>query len=113
MANTILKYVNSRGIPCIESQSVELTSEAEVFYFNSHPFVSNKFQGEVFIKIAGTNSAPTTAVPIKFNTKGVSNSLISVYNAQGIVITTATFSGDGVYIGFYDSDTNMLRLLNN
>lgn len=113
MANTILKYVNSRGVPCIESQNVELTTDAEVFYFNSHPFVNSRFQGQIFIKITGTNTAPATAVPIKFNTKGVSNSLIPIYSAQGVAITTETFSGDGIYIGFYDSDTNMLRLLNN
>lgn len=113
MANTILKYVNSRGIPCIESQNVELTTDAETFYFNSHPFVNGRFQGQLFIKIAGTNTAPSTAVPIKFTTIGVSNSTVPVYNSQGTAITTATFAGNGVYVGFYDSDTNMLRLLNN
>jgi len=113
MANTILKYVNSRGIPCIESQSVALTTEAETFSFNSHPFVNGRFQGQIFIKISDTNTAPATAVPIRFTTIGVSNSTIPVYNSQGEAITTATFAGDGIYIGFYDSDTGILRLLNN
>jgi hypothetical protein len=112
MANTILKYVNQRGIPCIESQSVSLTTSAETFTFNAHPYVRYPFQGQLFIRITGTNTAPETAVPIQFTTSGVSDSTVPVYNAQGTALTTATFPGDGIYIGFYDSTTGLLRLLN-
>lgn len=45
MANTFLKFTNQTGFPCIESTGVTLTDAAEVFSFNSHPFLRRQFQG--------------------------------------------------------------------
>lgn len=109
---TRLKAVNQRGWPTIESTGVTLTTTAETFSFAAHPYVGNPFQGGLYIKISGTPTAPTTAVPINFTTTGVAGSTVPVYNAQGQAITTANFPGDGIYIGFWDTDTNLLRLLN-
>lgn len=111
MASTLLRFVNSRGIPTIESTGETLTTEGETFTFNSHPFVHSNFQGLIIVKISGTATAPSTAVPIYFTTNGVPNSTVGVYSAAGTAITTSTWSGDGVYLFFYDRDTNILRQL--
>ena len=74
--------------------------------------MGSPFQGGLYIKITGTPTAPTTAVPINFTTTGVADSTVAVYNAQGTALTTATFPGDGIYIGFWDTNTGLLRLLN-
>ena len=97
---TRLKAVNQKGWPTIESNGVTLTTTAETFSFAAHPYVGFPFQGGLFIKISGTQTAPSTAVPINFSTTGVANSTVAVYNSQGTALTTATFPGDGIYIGF-------------
>lgn len=109
---TRLKAVNQKGWPTIESTGVTLTTTAETFSFAAHPYVGLPFQGGLYIKISGTPAAPTTAVPINFTTTGVADSTVAVHNAQGAALTTATFPGDGIYIGFWDTDTGLLRLLN-
>lgn len=109
---TRLKAVNKQGWPTIESTGASLTTTAETFSFTAHPYFGAQFQGGLFIKITGTQTAPSTAVPINFITTGVTNSTITVYNAQGTALTTETFPGDGIYIGFWDTDTGLLRLLN-
>jgi len=109
---TRLKAVNQRGWPTIETTGATLTATAETFSFAAHPYVGAPFQGGLYIKITGTPTAPSTTVPIQFTTAGVANSTVAVYNAQGVALTTATFPGDGIYIGFWDTDTGLLRLLN-
>lgn len=91
MANTILRYVNQRGIPCIEDTGVTLTTTAATFSFNRHPFVRNNFSGLILVKITSTFTAPGTAVNIQFTTTGVSNSDQIVYESDTTTaVTTAT-----------------------
>ena len=109
---SLLKVSNKGGFPCIESIGNNLTSTSSTYIFNAHQFVNNNFYGGLFIKITDTPTAPETAVPIQFTTAGVANSTIPVLNAQGTALTTATFPGNGIYLAFYDRDTNNLQLLN-
>lgn len=108
---TPLRFCNRGGFPCLESVSVNLNTTAETFSFNPHPYFSNNFSGGLFVKISGTNTAPTPAVPIQFATQGVSNSEIPVLNQQGTAYTTATWPGDGIYLLFFDRDSNKLYML--
>lgn len=113
MAYTRLNFVNTRGIPCLETVGCTLTTEGETYSFNQHPYVSSFFQGVLVIKVSGTQTAPTTAVPIKFNTIGLDNTSVPVTNSTGAGYTTSDWPGDGVYLFFYDRATNVLRLLSN
>lgn len=106
-----LKFSNRNGFPCLESIGANLTTTALTYNFNSHPYQSNNFYGGIFIKIQGTPTAPTPAVPVYFNTTGVNGSNIAVLNAQGIALTTADIT-DGIYLAFYDRDDNKLYILN-
>ena len=104
-----LRFSNRNGFPCIESISTDLTTTALTYTFNRHPFVNNYFYGGLFIKLSSTPTAPTTAVPVNFVTQG--NSPIAVLDKEGNAVTTATIT-DGIFIAFYDRDTNKLQLLN-
>lgn len=110
MANVIVKRVNTRGIPAIESISVNLDTTKETFVFNNHVNVSDYFQGFFVVKISGTPTAPGTAVPVYFKTEGVLDSDIQLFDVIGNEVTTAIFK-DGVYLCFYDRSTNKLRLM--
>lgn len=111
MAITRLNFVNQRGIPTLETVGNTLTTTGSTYSFNSHPAFSLVFQGVFIVKVSGTPTAPSTAVPIYFDSAGVNNSSIAVTNAAGTALTTATWPGDGVYMFFYDKTTNILRLL--
>lgn len=106
----VLKFTNRVGIPAIENESVSLTTLGETFSFAKHPYTEMYFQGGLWIKINNTPESPTPAVPVYFKT-GNGDS-VPVHNFAGTAFTTATFPGDGIYLGFYDADTNKLRLLN-
>ena len=51
MANVIVKRVNTRGIPALESISVNLDTTKETFVFNNYVNVSDYFQGFFVVKI--------------------------------------------------------------
>lgn len=108
---TPLRYTNRNGFYCIESTNADLTSTGLTYTFNRHPFVNNYFYGGLYIKISDTPTAPTTAVPVYFITSGLSNSQTAVLDKNGNAVTTATIA-DGIYLAFYDRDTNKLQLLN-
>lgn len=109
MAITRLKYVNTRGIPALETIRATQNTTGLTFTFNNHPYVNDFFQGFFVAKISGTPAAPQSAVPVYFDTDGVANSSIPVTNATGAGLTTTDFLGDGVYLFFYDRTTNVLR----
>ena len=109
---TPIRFANRNGFPCIETTGNTLTTTASTYSFNSHPFVMNHFYGGLFIKVTNTPTAPETAVPVQFTTTGVTGSTVAVLDAQGVALTTSTFPGDGIYLGFYDRDTDKLQLLN-
>ena len=108
---TILRRVNGGGIPCIESTAVSVTTSAVTFTFNSHPFVRNNFSGLILVKISNSFAAPDPAVPVEFVTAGVPNSTQPVLTAAGTPITSTDWSGEGVYLFFYDRENNQLILL--
>jgi hypothetical protein len=108
---SILKNVNRGGVPCMETVGATLSTSALTYTFNPHPFVGNFFQGLFAVKVSGTPTAPTTAVPVNFTTEGVGGSTVVLYDAAGKELTTATWPGDGVYLFWYDRTTNITRLM--
>lgn len=107
-------FCNRNGIPCIESQSVNLTDTGCTFQFKPHAFLNGPYMGLVAIKIAQSITAPTTAVPIYFTTvsaNGASATNQLKVRQNGTAITTSTWQGTGVYLCFYDRTTDTLQLL--
>ena len=112
MANFFLRKVNDRGIPCVESTGVTLTDTAATFSFASHPlFRSNSFSGIIAVKIKDEFTVPATAVPVVFTTAGVPGSNQPVIGYNGEAVTTAEWAGRGIYLFFYDRESNVLQQL--
>lgn len=109
MALTRINFVNSRGIPCLETISASLSETAETYTFNYHPDFAMNFQGLFAVKVTGTPAAPTDAVPIYFASGGAPT--VQVFDAAGTALTTETWPGNGVYLFWYDRTTNITRLM--
>nr|DAU11530.1 MAG TPA: hypothetical protein [Bacteriophage sp.] len=62
-------YANIRGIPRLEADSVNISTTAITYNFSPHKFINSKFSGLILFKLP-KYTAPTTAVPIVFNTNG-------------------------------------------
>lgn len=105
----VLRYSNRNGFPCLESTGVTLSTSALTYTFNRHPYVNNYFYGGFFVKLDSTPTAPSTAVPVQFTTPG--GSTVPVLDKTGAAVTTASIA-DGIYLAFYDRDSNKLQLLN-
>lgn len=107
----VLRYVNGRGIPCIESVSAVLTDTGLTFGFNRHLNADNMFSGLIAVKVENTFTAPETAVPVYFTTQGVSGSTVQLTTFDGEAVTTTTWTGTGIHLVFYDREDNVLQLI--
>lgn len=108
---SVLKFSNQGGFPLLESTAVTTQGTNTIISFNPHRFtLSNRFYGGFWVKIAqevtGTN-------PIFFNTVGIPNSNIPVYNNNGVQLTGTDLAGTGgqIYLFFYDRDSNKTILI--
>lgn len=111
MAEVLLKRLNTRGIPAIQTINVTSDGTTSTFVFNNHPYVSDRFAGGFWIKIAQTVATGDDVV--QFATSNVSNSTVPLYLQDGTQATTANLVSDGnaVHLCFYDSDSKRLQLI--
>lgn len=96
---------NKQGIPRLEATGVSVNTTNVVYSFKNHPFLSSNFAGLIIFKLPAF-TAPTTAVPVIFDTNGKS---VSVTTLDGANITSADLNKSGVYLAFYDG--TVLQLL--
>lgn len=96
---------NKQGIPRLESTGVSVNTTNVVYSFKNHPFLNSNFAGLIIFKLPAF-TAPTTAVPVVFDTNGKS---VSVTTLDGANITSADLNKSGVYLAFYDG--TVLQLL--
>lgn len=108
----IVKRVNTRGIPCIKSVRAELSTTRLTLTFENHLNVSDFFQGLflVYITSVPPDAATTTDVPVFFATEGYLGSEKQLYTPQTEVVN-ANEVAVGVYLCFYDSSTDRLRVM--
>lgn len=97
---------NKNGIPRLEATSVSINTDNVTFNFNNHPFLNNYYSGLLIFKLPSF-TAPTTAVPIIFNTNGTTVNLTTL---GGTNVTSAQINLSGIYLTYYDGNT--LQLLN-
>lgn len=108
----VIPKCNVRGIPCIQTTGVNVTTANVVFSFAPHRFVNEYFRGIIAIKINhAIPSGTTTTFPIQFTTTNVDNSTINVKLLGGTDATVDTWGGLGIILCFYDRDTNTLQQL--
>lgn len=98
------------GIPTLSSNAVVVGATTVSFDFTNHRNVGRPYRGLVLIRLAQEIPAGTTAtLPIQFTSAG--NNAQPVTTFGGAAVTVADIPGTGVYLFWYESQTNTLQLL--
>ena len=102
--------VNPTGIPALRSLSVTVGTADVRFDFNNHRNVGRPFRGLLIVNIAQTIPAgTTTTLPIVFTSGG--GNVAEVTTFDGNPVTVADIPGTGIYVFWYESQTDTLQLL--
>lgn len=102
--------VNRSGIPALRSLSVAVTATQVSFDFNNHRNVGAPFRGLLVINLAQAIPAGTTeTLPIVFTSDGGNAQPLTTFN--GDPVTVAEIAGTGIYLAWYESQTDTLQLL--
>lgn len=102
--------VNQGGIPALRSLSVTVGTTDVRFDFNNHHNIGTPFRGLLIINIAQTiPTGTTTTLPIIFTSEGGSTVKLTTFN--GNPVTVADIPGTGIYLCWYESQTDSLQLL--
>lgn len=102
--------VNQGGIPTLSSTGVTVSTTNVQYDFNSHRNIGRPFRGLVIVRLAQAAPTGTTAtLPVVFTSGGGNPTPLIGYN--GDAITFADLPGTGIYICWYESQTNTLQLL--
>lgn len=103
--------VNINGIPALRSLSVNVTSTEVQFDFTNHRNIGSPFRGLLIINLAQSiPSGTTTTLPIVFTSGGGNVQSLTGYN--GAEVTVADIKGTGIYLVWFESQTNTLQLIN-
>lgn len=104
-------YINvNGGIPALRSLSVTVGTTDVRFDFNNHRNIGSPFRGLLIINLAQLiPTGTTTTLPIVFTSDGGSAAELTTFN--GDPVTVADIPGTGIYICWYESQTDSLQLL--
>lgn len=103
---------NVNGIPAISSQSVSVNTAGDTvsFDFLNHPTTGGVFRGWITVRLA--QAVPTgtaTTAEIVFTSDG--GNRIAALGYDDEPLTVANLRGTGVYLFFFDGNTNYLQLV--
>lgn len=104
------QFVNTRGIPTVETVGVNVGTDAVTFSFKNSAGRNTPFRGLLLVKLSQVIPAgTTTTLPIKFASEigGTAN----VTKVGGTPLTVADVAGTGVYLFYYDRVTDVLQLI--
>ena len=102
--------VNQSGIPALRSLSVTVGTADVRFDFNNHRNVGRPFRGLLIVNLAQLIPTGTTdTLPVVFTSGGGSVAEVTTFN--GDPITVADIPGTGIYLFWYESQTDSLQLL--
>ena len=102
--------VNQTGIPALRSLSVTVGTTDVRFDFNNHRNIGRPFRGLLIINLAQLIPTGTTdTLPIVFTSDGGSAAELTTFN--GDPVTVANIPGTGIYVCWYESQTESLQLL--
>lgn len=94
-------WANRQGIPRLEATGVSVGSSSVTYSFQSHRFLSVPYSGLILFKLP-SYTAPTTAVPVIFNTNGTAQSVTTLDGAE---VTSSELNKSGIYLAYYESGT--------
>ena len=113
MSAILPPYINVNGgfgIPTLSSNSVSVTATNVAFDFNNHRNVGRPFRGLLIVRLAQAIPAGTTdTLPIVFTSDGSNSTPVTTFN--GDPVTVADIPGTGVYVLWYESQSDTLQLL--
>lgn len=102
--------VNQTGIPALRSLSVTVSTTNVAFDFNNHRNVGRPFRGLLIINLAQPIPTGTTdTLPVVFTSGGGNPQPVTGKNGEAI--TVADIEGTGIYLMWYESQTNTLQLI--
>lgn len=102
--------VNQGGIPTLSSQEIAVTASNVQFAFRNHINVGRPYRGLLIVRLAQAIPTGTTAtLPIVFTTEGNNPQAATTYNGEPL--TVADIAGTGVYLFWYENQSNTLQLL--
>lgn len=102
--------VNQSGIPALRSLSVTVGTTDVRFDFNNHRNIGRPFRGILVINLAQSIPTGTTGtLPIIFTSDGGNATNLTTFNGDNV--TAADITGTGVYLCWYESQTDTLQLL--
>ena len=105
-----VKRVNRLGIPATKNVGATLSTDRLTITFDNHPNVSDFFQGFFVVYISNLPAAPETPVAVYLNTSGLLGSDKQLYTSKSVAVNTGEVA-NGVYLCFYDSTTDMVRVM--
>lgn len=112
MSFVLPPYINvaTNGIPTISSNSVSVGTANVSFDFYNHRNVGRPFRNLLIVRLAQAIPAGTTdTLPIVFTSDGGNAKEVTTFN--GDAVTVADIPGTGVYLFWYESQTDTLQLL--
>lgn len=102
--------VNQSGIPALRSLSVTVGTTDVRFDFNNHRNVGRPFRGLLIVNLNQAIPTGTTeTLPVVFTSDGGSVTALTTFN--GDPVTVADIPGTGIYLFWYESQTDSLQLL--
>ena len=102
--------VNQNGITTISSNSVSVSTTAVSFDFNNHRNIGRAYRGLLIVRLAQAIPTGTTdTLPIVFTSDGGNAQNVVTFNGEAV--TVADIPGTGVYLFWYESQTNTLQIL--
>lgn len=102
--------VNVNGIPALSSLSVDVSTTQVAFDFNNHRNIGRPFRGLLIIRLAQTiPTGAATTLPIVFTSDGRNPQQLTGFNDEPI--TVADIPGTGIYLVWFESQTDTLQLL--
>lgn len=109
MALFPFQYINTRGIPTIKSNGVNVTTDAVTFSFRADTSFGNPFRGLLLVYLADAIPTGTTdTLPIRF-TSTAGTETVTTYGDTPW--TVADVPGTGVYLVYYDRSVGTLQVL--
>lgn len=97
-------WANKNGIVRLEATGVTINTSNVIYTFQPHRFLSNPYSGLILFKLPSF-TAPTTAVPIIFNTNGINQAVTTL---NGDAVTSDNLNKSGIYLAYYENNTLQL-----
>lgn len=102
--------VNVNGIPTISSLSVNVSTTQVAFDFNNHRNVGSPFRGLIIVRLQqAIPEGTTTTLPVVFTSGGSNPQPLIGFNGEPV--TVADLSGTGIYLVWFERQSNTLQLL--